>query len=65
MMMLLNAKERSLDEIVALGSVIYVQQWAWQGILTILRSFRVEAGLEFVRVWDMVECGMVEFKVVV
>jgi SAM-dependent methyltransferase len=44
MMMLLNAKERSLDEIVALG---------------------VEAGLEFVRVWDMVECGMVEFKVVV
>jgi len=44
MMMLLNAKERSLDEIVALG---------------------VEAGLEFVRVWDMVECGMVEFKVVI
>jgi hypothetical protein len=27
------------------------------------RSHSVEAGLEFVKVWDFVESGMVEFKI--
>jgi hypothetical protein len=44
LMMLMNAKERSLDEFKALG---------------------IQAGLEFVRVWDIVESGIVEFKVAV
>ncbi|KIM78300.1 hypothetical protein PILCRDRAFT_824514 [Piloderma croceum F 1598] len=42
LMMVLNAKERLLDEVKALGT---------------------EAGLEFVKVWDLAECGIVEFKV--
>jgi len=42
MMVMMNGKERSLDEFKLLG---------------------VEAGLEFVKVWDFVESGMVEFKI--
>jgi len=41
MMILINGKERSLDEFKALGA---------------------EAGLEFVKVWDFVERGIIEFK---
>jgi hypothetical protein len=65
LMMLMNAKERSLDEFKALGSVFFGKYLvkSWYTDNTWSRS--IQAGLEFVRVWDIVESGIVEFKVAV
>jgi hypothetical protein len=62
MMMIGNSKERSLAELKTLGSVYCLQHCAEQDIRIMTRSHRLEAGLEFVKVWDIIENAMVEFK---
>jgi len=63
MMILFNSKERSLDDFKVLGLVFCAQYWEGQCSMMIIWSRRIDAGFEFVKVWDMAESGIVEFKI--